>query len=104
VAAACALVAAIVPGFVVPRTVPPSRQRYPALLAEARSRLNTAYMTCAFLGGSVGSWLGTRAYTGLGWTGVCGLVASPATLALGRHLVHRRRAAPAVPAPGQRVR
>ncbi|MDN3357162.1 MFS transporter [Actinomadura sp. DC4] len=72
-----------------------------ALRPEARSRLNTAYMTCAFLGGSAGSWLGTRAYTRLGWTGVCGLVAVLAALALGRHLAHRRRA---VPEPDQRVR
>lgn len=75
-----------------------------ALRAELRSRLNTAYMTCAFLGGSVGSWLGTRAYTGLGWTGVCGLVAALAALALSRHLIHRRRPEPVVPTPGQRVR
>ena len=32
-----------------------------ALRPEARSRLNTAYMTCAYLGGSMGSWLGARA-------------------------------------------
>ena len=63
-------------------------------------------MTCAFLGGRMGSWLGARAYTGLGWTGVCGLVAALAALALGRHLIHRRGTRPeaAVPTPGQRVR
>ncbi|MGF7236903.1 MAG: MFS transporter [Frankia sp.] len=58
-----------------------------ALRPEARSRLNTAYMTCAFLGGGVGSWLGVRAYAHLGWLGVCGLVALAAALALTRHLV-----------------
>ncbi|WP_131741652.1 MFS transporter [Actinomadura roseirufa] len=58
-----------------------------ALRPEVRSRLNTAYMTCAFLGGSVGSWLGVRAYTALGWWGVCALVAALATLALVRHLL-----------------
>ncbi|MFJ9815224.1 hypothetical protein ACIRU3_08105 [Streptomyces sp. NPDC101151] len=41
-----------------------------ALGAEVRSRLNTAYMTCAYLGGSLGSWLGTRAYGRLGCRGV----------------------------------
>ncbi len=58
------------------------------LRPEARSRLNTAYMTCAFLGGSIGSWLGVCAYTYLGWPGVCGLVAVLAALALVRHLLH----------------
>ncbi|MDX6352852.1 MAG: hypothetical protein QOF84_7642 [Streptomyces sp.] len=64
-----------------------------ALRPEARSRLNTAYMTCAFLGGSAGSWLGVRAYDHLGWTGVTGLVALAAGLALVRHLLHRGSAA-----------
>ncbi|NUR29116.1 MAG: MFS transporter [Catenulispora sp.] len=46
-----------------------------ALRPEARARLNTAYMTCAFLGGSAGSWLGVRAYAASGWNGVCASVA-----------------------------
>ena len=46
-----------------------------ALRPQERARLNTAYMTCAFLGGSAGSWLGVRAYSALGWSGVCGAVA-----------------------------
>ncbi|MFB9833494.1 MFS transporter [Actinoallomurus acaciae] len=58
-----------------------------ALRPEARSRVNTAYMTCAYLGGGAGSWLGARAYGRAGWWGVCGLVALLAVLALGRHLV-----------------
>ncbi|WP_242908963.1 MFS transporter [Actinomadura terrae] len=62
-----------------------------ALRPEARSRLNTAYMTCSFLGGSLGSWLGVRAYGVLGWNGVCLLVAVLAVLALVRHLVAMRR-------------
>ncbi|WP_409238488.1 MFS transporter [Streptomyces sp. PA5.6] len=55
---------------------------------EARARLNTAYMTCAYLGGSVGSWLSVHAYGAFGWPGVCGLVALLTTLALLRHLAH----------------
>jgi predicted MFS family arabinose efflux permease len=46
-----------------------------ALRPEVRSRLTTAYMTCAYLGGAAGSWLGLRAYEHLGWPGVCALVA-----------------------------
>lgn len=57
-----------------------------ALRPGMRSRLNTAYMTSAFLGGSVGSWLAVRAYYSLGWDGVCLLVAVLAALALARHL------------------
>ena len=62
-----------------------------ALRPEARSRLNTAYMTCAFLGGSAGSWLGVRAYSAFGWNGVCGLVALLAGLALLRHVLRDRQ-------------
>ncbi|WP_406193976.1 MFS transporter [Kitasatospora sp. NBC_01560] len=80
------------------------------LRPEARSRLNTAYMTCAFLGGSVGSWLGVRAYRSLGWAGVCTLVAVAAVLALLRHLlraggqvaVTADRPEPAAPTPAAR--
>ncbi|MFI2205527.1 MFS transporter [Streptomyces sp. NPDC020192] len=57
-----------------------------ALRPEARSRLNTGYMTCGFVGAGAGSWLGTRAYTQLGWGAVCALVALAALLALGAYL------------------
>ncbi|MGP4003010.1 MFS transporter [Streptomyces sp. 8N706] len=57
-----------------------------ALRPTVRSRLNTAYMTCAYLGGSMGSWVGARAYTCFGWLGVCALVALLAAVALARHL------------------
>jgi predicted MFS family arabinose efflux permease len=60
-----------------------------ALRGQARARLNTAYMTCVFLGGSAGSWLGVRAYTTLGWLGVPCLVALAGAVALVRHLLYR---------------
>ncbi|MEV4005580.1 MFS transporter [Actinomadura sp. NPDC049753] len=60
-----------------------------ALRPDARSRVNTAYMTCAFLGGSTGSWLGAGACTRFGWTAVCALVALLACVALARHLLRR---------------
>jgi predicted MFS family arabinose efflux permease len=53
---------------------------------ETAGRIKTAYMTGAYLGGAMGSWLGTRAYALFGWTGVCALVALLAGLALARHL------------------
>ncbi|WP_431043403.1 MFS transporter [Streptomyces sp. P1-3] len=58
-----------------------------ALRPDARSRLNTAYMTCAFLGGGMGSWCGARAFAHFGWPGVCALVALLAALALARHVL-----------------
>lgn len=60
-----------------------------ALRPDARGRLNTAYMTCVYLGGSAGSWLGVRLYGRAGWWGVCVLVALLAVLALARHLAER---------------
>ncbi|MCX5175658.1 MFS transporter [Streptomyces virginiae] len=67
-----------------------NQARVYALRPDARSRLNTAYMTCAYLGGSGGSWLGVRIYGGTGWPGVCVLVAVLAGIALARHLVASR--------------
>jgi predicted MFS family arabinose efflux permease len=71
--------------------------------ADVRSRLNTAYMTCAYLGGTAGSWLGARASGRFGWTGVCALVATLTAVAVARHLSRRNAftgpCAPTRPAP-----
>ncbi|MBK5722394.1 hypothetical protein JGH11_16075 [Dysgonomonas sp. Marseille-P4677] len=37
---------------------------------DATNRLNTAYMTCYFLGGSLGAFLGGKAWAIWGWDGV----------------------------------
>ncbi|WP_032916962.1 MFS transporter [Streptomyces rimosus] len=63
-----------------------NQARVYALRPDARNRLNTAYMTCAYLGGSAGSWLGVRAWGRAGWWGVCALAAALASVALVRHL------------------
>ncbi|MBB5889242.1 MFS transporter [Kutzneria kofuensis] len=77
-----------------------NQSRIFALLPEARSRLNTAYMTCTFLGGTLGSWLGVQAYDLFGWGAVTGLIALAALAALGRHLAHRSVSArPGTPEP-----
>ncbi|MGW6861224.1 MFS transporter [Streptomyces xanthophaeus] len=68
-----------------------NQSRVFALRPDARSRLNTAYMTCAYLGGTAGSWLGVRAHTAYGWPAVCALIAALAGLALVHHLSPRRR-------------
>jgi predicted MFS family arabinose efflux permease len=67
-----------------------NQSRIFALRPEARGRLNTAYMTCTFVGGAAGSWLGARAYTIVGWPGVCALVAAGAAVAFTRHVARRR--------------
>ena len=54
-----------------------------ALVPEARSRLNTVYMTAYFIGGSLGSIAGGLAWTHGGWPGVCGMGLGFAGAALG---------------------
>ncbi|QKG19009.1 MFS transporter [Actinomadura verrucosospora] len=66
-----------------------------ALRADARSRVNTAYMTCGYLGGAAGSWLAARVYGGFGWAGVCALTGALAASALVRHAAAMRRRGPA---------
>ena len=53
---------------------------YP-LRPDARSRLNTAYMTTYFAAGAIGSALSAVLYASSGWSGVC--VAGAAFPALG---------------------
>jgi len=53
-----------------------------ALVPEARSRLNTVYMTTYFAGGSLGSVLGGLAWMHGGWWGVCALGAALAGAAM----------------------
>jgi predicted MFS family arabinose efflux permease len=47
-----------------------------ALAPEARSRINSAYMTCYFIGGAVGSAVSAASYGRWGWHGVCGVGAA----------------------------
>ncbi|WJR79801.1 MFS transporter [Bradyrhizobium sp. NP1] len=53
-----------------------------ALRPEARSRLNTVFMTAMFMGGSLGSLGGSWAYAHLSWLGVCAYGAALATAGL----------------------
>ncbi|SEL53435.1 MFS transporter [Streptacidiphilus jiangxiensis] len=79
-----------------------NQARVYALRPNARGRLKTAYMTCAYSGGSAGSWLGAQLWGRAGWPGVCALLALLAGLALTGHLlaVHRRSSGAAeAPAP-----
>ncbi len=64
---------------------------------EARSRINTVYVTALFLGGAIGSAAGSVAWREAGWSGVSLLGAALGVLGLAAHALGRRRARP-VPA------
>ncbi|QES52068.1 MFS transporter [Streptomyces venezuelae] len=77
-----------------------NQSRIYALRPDARSRLNTAYMTCAYLGGTAGSWLGVRLHTAFGWPAVCALIGLLAGSALARHLSPQRAGKSPTPSGG----
>ncbi|MBZ6379896.1 MFS transporter [Pacificimonas flava] len=47
------------------------RMTFLALEPDIRTRLMTVYIILMFIGGGLGSWLGTAAYDWVGWTGTC---------------------------------
>lgn len=49
----------------------PNLTRVSSLIPEARTRLNTIYMTSFFMGGTLGSILGSFAWNAYKWPGVC---------------------------------
>ncbi len=53
-----------------------------AIRPEARSRMNTVYMTCYFGGGSLGSAISASAWSRWGWNGVCAVGAGFAIVGL----------------------
>lgn len=59
------------------------------LASDARSRVNSAYMTCFFAGGAVSSAATGAVFAAAGWTGVCVLGAGFGTLALALALLER---------------
>jgi predicted MFS family arabinose efflux permease len=70
-----------------------NQSRIYALKPEARSRINTVYMVCYFIGGAVGSAVGAFAWRTFGWVGVCTAGFLFAAAAGARHL---RREPPVV--------
>ncbi len=61
------------------------------LRPDARSRINSAYMFCYFLGGAAGSLAAGSVYAAAGWTGVCWLGAGCGVLSLLGAVVDRVR-------------
>jgi predicted MFS family arabinose efflux permease len=68
------------------------------LVPDARSRLNTVYMTIYFAGASLGSALATLAWEHVGWNGVCALGMAMIVLAALRHLTGNRESLTQLPA------
>jgi predicted MFS family arabinose efflux permease len=66
------------------------------LRPDARSRINSAYMVCYFIGGAVGSVTAGVVYSARGWSGVCLLGALFGLLTCALTLYERVR--PPVPA------
>jgi predicted MFS family arabinose efflux permease len=58
--------------------------------AQARSRINTIYVTAIFLGGSIGSAVASVAWSHSGWLAVCVFGLAAALLALSIHLYEWR--------------
>ncbi|EDT01404.1 major facilitator superfamily MFS_1 [Burkholderia ambifaria IOP40-10] len=48
-----------------------NQSRIYALKPDARSRVNTVYMVCYFIGGALGSSVGVAAWHAFGWIGMC---------------------------------
>lgn len=62
---------------------------------EARSRMNTVYMVTYFVGGALGTALGSWAWSSFGWNGVCAAGAGFALAALARWALGARGTAAA---------
>jgi predicted MFS family arabinose efflux permease len=58
---------------------------------DARSRVNSAYLTCFFIGGTLGSVAAGTVFAAVGWSGVCGVGAGLAALALATTALDRWR-------------
>jgi predicted MFS family arabinose efflux permease len=68
-----------------------NQARIYSLNPEARSRLNTVFMVAYFVGGSLGSYLGTLGWSFAGWSGVCSVGCLLIALALGVYAVNSKR-------------
>ena len=72
-----------------------------ALRPDARSRINSAYMVCYFIGGAVGSFSAGAAYETHGWAGVCLLGTGFGLLTLAMSVWDRARPVTIRPLPAE---
>ncbi|GER86747.1 MFS transporter [Dictyobacter vulcani] len=68
-----------------------SQARIYSMRPEARNRLNTAYMFFYFVGGSLGSLLGTLGWSLARWNGVCAVASLMLLIALGFYALNTRK-------------
>lgn len=68
-----------------------NQARVYSLNPEARNRLNTVYMVTYFIGGSLGSLLGTYGWSVAGWNGVCGAASLLMLSALAVYAIDSRK-------------
>jgi predicted MFS family arabinose efflux permease len=85
-----------------------SQTRLYRLDPAARNRFNTIYMFMFFLGGSLGSLLGTFSWSVAKWNGVCGIACVLLVIALGCYVLNSKRMrqgrlSEGVPPPSQLV-
>lgn len=64
-----------------------NQTNYFLIKTNAVNRLNTVYMVCYFIGGSLGTWLASIAWNYAHWDGVCVVGASFGLLALLAHVL-----------------
>jgi len=71
-----------------------NQTNYFMIRSNAVNRLNTVYMVCYFIGGSLGTWASSIAWEYAQWSGVCMVGAVMASAALAAHLVFSKRVQP----------
>lgn len=75
------IVPLIIVNLVGPGVDVTGRMTFLSLAPDLRTRLTTIYIVIMFIGGGIGSFVGTAVYDAAGWGGVCAmLMASTATL------------------------
>ena len=68
-----------------------NQTRIYSLNPDARNRLNTVYMVTGFIGGALGSFLGTWGWSLAGWNGVCSVGSLMLALALIVYIIHSKQ-------------
>jgi predicted MFS family arabinose efflux permease len=61
-----------------------------ALKPEARNRINTVYMVTYFIGGSLGTYITSLAWSHYKWSGVCWVGIGLSSLALILHFLNQK--------------
>jgi len=68
-----------------------NQTRIYSLNPDARNRLNTVYMVTGFIGGALGSYLGTWGWSLAGWNGLCTVGSLMLVAALAVYAINSRR-------------